>query len=166
MLIDGTDVGDWGDAHRLELLLDGINREYKRAFGARLRSTSLTSEQAIVVAALTYYGPLTQRELSEVLDRHKATMSSLINHMEREQFVARTANPNDNRSNVVSLLPRGAEAFGTVNSLVAEFRRQLTKGLSSTDYDHLVRMLETIRVNLEEVSLQLQPPDGYDRDAE
>lgn len=152
MLIDHDESGDWGEAHRLELLLDSINREYKRAFAARLRSTSLTSEQAIAVAALTYYGPLTQRELSEVLDRHKAAISSLINNLEREQFVARTVNPDDNRSNVVSLLPRGMEAFATVDGLVTELRQQLTRGLSSAEYVELVRMLKCVRVNLQDVA--------------
>jgi DNA-binding MarR family transcriptional regulator len=102
----------------------------QRALASRLRSTALTSERALVVTALTYYGPLTQSGLDGVLHRHKAAVSALINNMERERFVERTVKPDDNRSNAVSLLPRGTDAFSTVDNLVAEFRARLSRGLS------------------------------------
>jgi DNA-binding MarR family transcriptional regulator len=73
-----------------------------------LSERGLTTSKAEVLHVLGLRGPLLQRELSQALRRTPRHVTSLIDSLEEQGWVARGPHPTDRRAVLVRLTDRGA----------------------------------------------------------
>lgn len=115
-----------------------------------LRPFGLTFARYEVLAWLAWNadcGSLSLSQIAERLQVTPATVTSAIDRLEADRLVRRVAHPNDARSTLAEITPRGrrvvAAATDQLNSRVFE-----TVQLSTDEMDSLVRLLIKIRVGV------------------
>jgi MarR family transcriptional regulator, organic hydroperoxide resistance regulator len=72
-----------------------------------LQPLGLTHPQYLVMLALWEHGPMSVRDLSQMLQLDPGTLSPLLKRLEAAGHVTRGRNPNDERALAVELTPEG-----------------------------------------------------------
>jgi DNA-binding MarR family transcriptional regulator len=94
---------------------DGLGRLFElavlltEAMDRTLSGHGLTTARAEVIWALDRGGPMTQRELSEILRCTPRNVTGLLDALEAAGFVERGSHPTDRRATLVTLTARGTE---------------------------------------------------------
>jgi DNA-binding MarR family transcriptional regulator len=116
------------------------------------RRYGLTDVQFNVMMLLAYQtgsgGGLTQAQLSDMMLVNRADITSLIDRMERDGLVVRTATTGDRRSNLIKMTSKGKKLFRTVEPFYAQQVRQVISVVSAAEQKQLIESLETIRAGL------------------
>ena len=113
----------------LELLqlLWGLDHALDRASMRMLREVGVTGPQRIALRLITEAGEIGPGELARQMRHHPATISSLLNRLERSALVERRPSPADRRRTVVVATERGRELGasdgGTIESAVRAVMR-------------------------------------------
>jgi len=122
-----------------------------------LRPFGLTDVQFNLMMILEYQsgptGGLSQAQLSNMMLVNRANITTLIDRMEKADFVARTPAPFDRRSNIVKLTGKGRELLAKIEPLYIEQVKLIMAALKQTDQKSLIEMLEKIRCNIPEKSM-------------
>ncbi len=116
----------------------------------RLQELGLAVAQVPVFGSLKHYGPLSQKDLANLLHVEQPTMAQLLARMERDGLIQRTPDPNDGRSSLISLTPSAIKRSGPARDVLIEGRRIALRGFSERDTSTLTRLLKRIVQNLEE----------------
>lgn len=90
---------------------------------------------------------LSQADLSEMMLVNRPNITSLINRMERDGLVQRTATT-DRRFNIIKLTRRGRSLLDRVEPRYAREVSRVISTISETDQRRLIGLLETIRRTL------------------
>jgi len=93
---------------------------------------------------------LTHSEIAGHMRVQPATISKMVQRMERSGFVERRRDPTDERVSRVFLTDRGSAVQGQVESWFEDFQSLYTEGLSQDDLAALRRLLIHIRNRLAE----------------
>ncbi len=112
----------------------------------------LTDVQFNVMMLLIYQtenrGGLTQAQLGNMMLVNRANITSLIDRMERDGLVVRTAAAGDRRSNLIKMTSKGKKLFKTVEPFYAQQVRQVMSTASAAEQRRLIESLERIRAGL------------------
>ena len=134
-----------GAADRLEslgLLIHGLSKAWRGELDRRLRPLGLTRVQWQALLWISRAGgALVQRELSDLLDIGAPATVALVDRMERDGLVARSAVPGDRRRNALLLTPRARRLLKTIESTAGQLRRELGNGLARDEVDTLCALL-------------------------
>ncbi len=93
-------------------------------------------------------GGLSQARLSEMMLVNRANVTSLIDRMEKVDFVVRTAADSDRRYNIIKLTRKGKALLKKVEPLYAKEVTRIMSPLSDAEQKKLVSMLERVRENM------------------
>ena len=98
------------------------------------------------LSALLKTGPVSQRELAEVMNVRAATLSEQIARLDRAGLVERTPSEKDRRSVIVSLSEEGSRER-------TKYNEQLFSVLSDDDKAELISLLEKLSDHWSESNL-------------
>ena len=119
-----------------------------------LRPFGLTDVQFNLMMLLGYQSGheegLSQAKLSNMMLVNRANITSLIDRMEKANFVVRTPAPSDRRSNIVKLTSQGRKLLAQIEPLYTNEVKRIMAVLKQTEQKTLVEMLEKIRGNISE----------------
>jgi DNA-binding MarR family transcriptional regulator len=110
---------------------DAMNRLLE--LGARLTNAmergldelGLTLARATLMWHVQHRGPMTQRELSQVLDVTPRNITGLVDALETSGFVVRAAHPTDRRATLVTLTDQGRKVATLRDRDYLEFATRL-----------------------------------------
>ena len=91
---------------------------------------------------------LTPSQLSESLLVSSGTLTNRLDRLERKGLAARVPNPNDRRSVVVELTPKGRELVDEAVTVHVERERELLAPLSERELDTLNRLASRLLAHL------------------
>jgi DNA-binding MarR family transcriptional regulator len=139
-IISTTDL-----AHRLRPVLVRLSRRMRQEAGAGLSPT-----QSAALGTIDRHGPLTPSELAlrERIQRPSATR--VLAHLEEAGLVARTADPADRRSSVVSVTDPGRLLLVSIRDRKDAYLAQRLDRLSPEDLAALDRAAGILERMLEE----------------
>ena len=129
-------------------LLKDITRRYVDRFEEHARALSLTLMQCKVLGTLERTEGVSQARLAEVVGVDAMTMVRLIDRMEEDSLVERRPDPEDRRARRLFLTPKAKPMLEQIWRLVAQVRTEMFDGVSRTDRDCFLRVLETAHANL------------------
>src|ERR1700730_5572775 len=112
-----------------------------RALESKFGELGISRADWDVLAALRRNGPpykMTQHDLMRNLLRTSGSMSLRIDALERAALVKREQDPDDRRSSLVVLSPKGAKILDTVIPHHLENESSLLDGLSAPDRVQLI----------------------------
>ena len=86
--------------------------------GRLLRPLGVSAAGGLVLGQLRDHGAMSPSELGERLIVTRATVTGLLDSLERRGMVRRSANPDDRRGLVVEITPTGLEAIQQIRTLI------------------------------------------------
>ena len=97
-----------------------------------------------MLSYLLPYGPCPVSELVRVFGHKHSTMTSMLDRLESQGLIERTANPEDGRSLLVALTGKGRKASSRVNALVEELESAIGSRVSKADLAGFRKVMEAI----------------------
>lgn len=122
-------------------------REMYRAF--QQHGVELTPEQWQVLVRLWERDGRTQTELCDSTTRDPPTMSRILDSMARRGLISRATDPDDARTRLVVLTPKGRELKKVLLPVVRELVARLEEGISDKDLEVTRRTLQRLVKNVE-----------------
>lgn len=116
--------------------------------GRLLRPLNVSAAGGLVLGVLRDQGPLSPSALSDRLIVTRATVTGVLDSLERRGFVARTANPTDRRSVVVEITPAGLEVLARLRTLIHGAERAWLGVLSDDELRTYISVLHRIQDSL------------------
>ncbi len=139
----------WVKLIRATTTFGKLTEEHIRTFG-------MTEPQFSVFECLGHLGPLTLGELSRKQLVSGGNITCVIDNLEGEGLVERTRNPDDRRTIVARLTPKGEKMFGEIFHLHAAHVARLASVLTEQEQDDLSALLKKL-------GLGLRPPVTHHR---
>ncbi len=129
-----------------DLLLDRVGRV--------LRPLDVSQAGALVLGILRDHGAMSPSEIGNRLIVSRATVTGLLDSLERRGLVRRTPHPADRRSVVVEIAPEGLVVVAKLRPLVHDGEKAWLSGLGDDDLRALIGLLHRVQQ-----SLDAAPPD-------
>lgn len=130
----------------------------RKEAGDFFRRYGLTDVQYNVLSLLKHQSGsrsgLTQVELSKMMLVNRANITTLIDRMEKAELVQRRPVPDDRRYNIIELTPHGIEMYQKVDGVYKKKISQIMNALNTEELHDLIRILEKVRDNLSQVSVE------------
>ena len=111
----------------------------------KLAAVGLSLPKLAALTALSEAGesmPLTQ--LAERLSCVKSNITQLVDRLEADGFVTRSADPNDRRARLAALTPAGREAYKKGTRIYEDTERDLLAGLEPAEARQLAALMEKL----------------------
>jgi DNA-binding MarR family transcriptional regulator len=108
------------------------------------RLTEFASTEGHLLSYLMPYGPCPVSELVRVFGQKHSTMTSILDRLESQGLIERTANPEDGRSLLVGLTKKGQKASARVNELVSELEEKIGAGVTKADLAGFRKVMSAI----------------------
>ncbi|SCB45688.1 MarR family winged helix-turn-helix transcriptional regulator [Rhizobium multihospitium] len=143
--LDTTAMGLFGRMRNLTLHL---SREMEKTFGR----FNLNSANFDMLATLRRSGEpytLSPGDLMDTMMVSSGTMTNRIDQLEKAGLVARTQNPEDGRSFLISLTPKGFDLIDAAVTAHVETQRRLISTLSEGERKALDRLLRNYLADFE-----------------
>lgn len=115
-----------------------IAEQYRRRYGLK------TTEWRIM-AVLGDYGPLTQRDLSQLTLMDKVPVNRACKALEARDLVRRFPNPRDGRSHLLELTTEGRGVHAGIMPLALKIEDELFSVLDEDEQSKLREMLARVR---------------------
>jgi DNA-binding MarR family transcriptional regulator len=136
----------------LGYLIRTTHKVMSRRLATELARHGVAFKQYFYLRALLEEDRISQIELSERVGMNRATVTSVIDTMEREGLVRRVADPNDRRVYLIALTPKGRKLRAPIMETIASIQAAASTGLSARELAEFRRIAEHMQRNLE--------PDG------
>jgi DNA-binding MarR family transcriptional regulator len=120
-----------------DLLFDHIDR--------LLRPLGVSSAGGLVLGQLRDHGAMSPSELGARLIVTRATVTGVVDSLERRGYVQRSPNPGDRRGIIVDLTPAGLEVVAQVRTLIHQHERDWMRVLSDDELTAYISLLHRIQ---------------------
>jgi DNA-binding MarR family transcriptional regulator len=116
--------------------------------GRLLRPLGVSAAGGLVLGILRDHGTMSPSELGERLIVTRATVTGLLDSLERRGFVSRSANPADRRSLLVEVTPAGLAVVQELRTIVHRNERDWMSVFSDAELRTYVDLLHRIQDRL------------------
>jgi DNA-binding MarR family transcriptional regulator len=138
--------------HEAALSIYYTASQIKKRADEFFREFGLTDVQFNVLMLLEYQsgasGGLTQAEIGDMMLVNRANVTSLVDRMEKQGLVVRTAAVGDRRSNVIKMTADGKKLFTKVEPLYARQVKKIMSAIDSAGQRKLISLLGSVRSGL------------------
>jgi DNA-binding MarR family transcriptional regulator len=117
---------------------------------AATEASGLTPTSTAALATIERHGPLTPSELAEIERVKRPTITRTLGCLEREGLIDRTPDPDDGRSNLISLNAAGRERLRRLRGRKNAYLARRMRDLPAEDVATLERAAEILEGMLEE----------------
>jgi MarR family transcriptional repressor of mepA len=134
-----------------EYLFRSITIKTKRRADARLSSYGLNSQQGKMISYIADHEEkgIIQKDLEKVFNRRGASITSMIQGLEKKGYISRRISPIDERQKLLYTTQKGKELIEEFEHLFEEVEAAITSNLSSKDAEELYRLLLMVDKNLD-----------------
>lgn len=131
--------------------LVGKTAKMQRLFiGDRLKASrvDLTIEQWFLIARLFHEDGQNQNDLAIITDRDKASLTRLVNTLEKKNLVDRVHSVQDKRVNNIYLTKKGRVIFKKTIPVVNEAIKEMQQGIRLEERQKAMEVLRKIQNNI------------------
>lgn len=138
-----------------------LTRRWRAALDARLQPYGLSEAAWRAMLHLSMLGmSASQTQLAARMGVEDPTLVRLIDRMERDQWLERTADVTDRRKNLIEPTIKGRAIIDTVAQAAEQLRAEVFAGLSKDDVAAMDRMLTRMHANLDLAASPVVSPQG------
>jgi DNA-binding MarR family transcriptional regulator len=145
----GKNVAPQDETQSLGYLTRYAHRAFVKALADELEPHGLLTAQWSVLRILWDIEGLTQVELADRMRVEKASLTSVLDGMERGGLIKRARNDEDRRKINITLTAQGRRLKADVLPYAAKLGRKATRGMSDAEASELRRLLAKMIRNLE-----------------
>jgi DNA-binding MarR family transcriptional regulator len=113
--------------------------------GRLLRPLNVSAAGGLVLGILRDHGAMSPSELGERLIVTRATVTGLIDSLERRGYVRRSSHPSDRRRLVVEMTPAGLEVVQQVRTTIHRQEQAWLDGFEDADLRRYIDQLHRIQ---------------------
>ncbi|NTU32256.1 MarR family transcriptional regulator [Brevibacillus sp. HB1.1] len=125
-------------------LLHRTDMKMTNYFKKRLKQFEITPEQWGILSVMDGERAITQKELSDAIDRDQTTVVRMIYSLEKKGIVIRTLNDEDRRSHNLLLSDKGMELKSMLIPVVTEAHNHVTQKLTDVEIAELHALLDKL----------------------
>jgi len=115
---------------------------------------TITKQQWIILKILSENpAGIIQNKLAFITDRNKASLTRLINGMEKNKLVSRIKSKEDSRKNIVYNTQKGNELFLKIKPIMLKSISKVQEGITKDEMNHFIQIMSKIQKNLLNQSL-------------
>jgi MarR family transcriptional regulator for hemolysin len=129
-------------------LIRRLSRRLRYRLDARLERYGLTSVQWGVLAALGQVDGQSQAQLQHRLAIEGATLTPIVQRLERDGWIDRAGDPVDRRRQRVWLAAKSREIMAEIATEVEQYRQESLRGFSDAEIATLSALLDRMEGNL------------------
>jgi DNA-binding MarR family transcriptional regulator len=120
----------------------GLNQAFRR----RIAHLNLTPDQFTVLRTLLEGDTLgmTQRELSRVMSSDPNTVASLLERMEKAEYVERLPHERDRRAHRIKLLPQGKKTYEAARAVAVKLQGEVLAVLPEASREQFLEQLALV----------------------
>ena len=111
----------------------------------------VTSEQWAVLSSLWKKNGQTQQELADIANKNKASITHLIDNLEKRKLVERQVDESDRRNKLVYLTEEGTDLQESLTKVVSKTMKQITANVDKKELKQcrkaLKKMVDTMLEN-------------------
>ena len=133
--------------------------ETRRCFD---RHVGMSQVRRQLLAALAEEREVSHAALAKRLGVDGAAVTRLVKSLESQGAVSRRLDPDDNRFTLASLTEAGEELVLDLRSAHRQYQAHLLAGINQVEQEAVVRVLERIRRNIEQVQQVTAEEHGRD----
>jgi DNA-binding MarR family transcriptional regulator len=126
-----------------------VSKKLTRIINYYLKPYHITTEQWSVLRTLNESDEISQKELSRRSDKDQATLTKILDLLVKQENVERLANPQDRRSFLVKITPKGAKLVEQLTPYIEEVFIKITSGLDDDKLAMFREVLLTMENNIE-----------------
>lgn len=134
-------------------MLHHVSRRHFQHIHTALHEYDVYPGQPPLMFALARKNGQSQKELAEQLDIKAATLTVMINRMEKNGMVRRETDEKDQRVTRIYLTERGVETLEVVRETLDRLEQQAIAGLSEEEIETLHSLLGRIKHNIRSMSV-------------
>lgn len=138
----------------LAFLLHDVARLLRTRFEQNARELGLTRSQWQVLAYLARNEGIQQGALAELLELEPITLTRIVDKLQALGLVERRIHPRDRRVWQLHLRPNASPLLEEMKRIGALTREEALQGVSGSDRERLIRILNDMKGNLVEVLAQ------------
>lgn len=138
-----------GDVDQFGWQLGQTARAWRAELDRRMAPLGLTDARGFTLLQLSRGdGALTQKTLAGLAGVQGPTLVRVIDWLEKEELVSRSASSTDRRSKLLVLTPQGARLAGRIEQIAAEVRDELFQGMDTQAIEQCLRVFQQLRARL------------------
>jgi len=141
-------MNDLKESRTLQQALRRINKCQRNIGAQSFSQIGLSSGQPKVIQFLNRYEGCSQKDLAKLCHIQPATMTSLLNHLEKDELIYRVINKDDRRITNVFLTPKGKKLQKQVDEKLDYMNDQALQGFTELEKEQLNSYLDRIYQNL------------------
>ncbi len=134
----------------LGYVVNHVARQLARALHDRIAPLGVVPGQFAQLLALYESDGITQQELCEIVGIEQPTMANTLGRMERDGLIERRPHPSDRRKQLIYLTDKARALESPLTGAAESVNALATAGLSKTERSTLMRLIATVRANLDE----------------
>ncbi|NPA11004.1 MAG: MarR family transcriptional regulator [Epsilonproteobacteria bacterium] len=120
----------------------------RKNFNAKIDKFNLTSEQYGVLKLIDELGGLTPTKIASMLERDKATITRIINSLEKKGYIIKESI--NNKSFEIKMTKEGKKNYEMANVVAEEFHAKLRGLMQEGEYECLMNALRKIKDSFKE----------------
>lgn len=107
----------------------------------------VTPEQFTLLMCLSEHDGISHKDLAQRTDKDPANITRLVDQLERKALVKRIANPNDRRSQLISITEDGTSCAIALAPIEREYVQQMLTGITPDEIKAFMRFMDKINQN-------------------
>ena len=131
--------------------LGRVSRRWRVRLDERLKHTGLTQARWIVLLQLSQAGELSQRELAERVGVEGPTLVRVLDKLEDQGLVTRSACGGDRRVKHINLTTAAGPVLGEITRISRELRAELLADVPGEELGKALQVLKVIGDRLEKM---------------
>ncbi len=129
-------------------LIEGLEKRLRQFQGVTLREARLTPPQYYILSLLGQQDAQPLKDLADALSCSRATITGIVDTLEKNRLVERQPNPLDRRSLLVALTEAGRSRLYTTPALESTFGSCCCNVLPPDEAQELARLLKKLSAAL------------------
>lgn len=110
---------------------------------------TITPEQWVLLKIVTQYEGITQVELAQKAIKDTASITRILDILEKKQLLSRQQDPNDRRKYVIVATKEGYSYIADNLEFIKTIRKDAVKGITKQELETLRSLLEKMQQNME-----------------
>src|ERR1700690_319051 len=124
--------------------INKVRRKIHRYYENELTKFNITPVQFYVLSALWDSDKIKFKDLTQILDMDGATLTGLLDRMEKRGFINRPPDPKDRRSVLVELTDKSKEIGQDMIKNANGFDQEFKNKISEEEYNLLLKILDKL----------------------
>lgn len=138
--------------HEIGKYIQIVSRQLKRNMDETLSQYNVTGVQSMIIGYIyrkSKKGEVFAKDIEEEFEMRKATVTGIIQLMETNGFIIRTAKQEDSRLKSIELTPKALEIEKVAQRQISIQEKKIVKNMTKEEQKNFLQMLKTASKNLD-----------------